>query len=740
MQKVSQAYKKSMKSSLRERAYIMLSFGLINQTAQNSAKIENGDFAYYSNPSNMFRQNKEGDVYATMEENFTTVDGGMYFLPRESQIPENFNTGIVSKDLVSAGTYELTITFNVTISEFKGLTIDFGENYPVDFDITCETGTVLEVRDNTQSVYVTENVIDKTSYIKLTFYKMKNVNSRLRIYSIRFGYGLIYYNDSVMDSSLESYVSPIGEDLPQIDFTVQLKNYDKYFNVDNPNSAVNFLETGQTMDIYYGYQLPDTDKVEWLQGGHLVCSEWESDDTSATIKCQDVFRSMDTEYYKGVYSDTPVSFYDLAVAVLTDAGKTDYYLDPLLKRLYSKNPLPRTDSKQALQIIANACRCVLTQTRAGKISIRSNFIPEVTVSCNEEESYSHVENILTDDTKDEYGSFALDYTTSHGEMGFLPQDVSEASLHTGFISKEQSNEDCTFTTNPVITLTQEAASTHFALILKFGSALPAEFIIRTYNNGELVEEITVDDDITKTTDITHDFDDFEVMTIEFTKTAEPYNRIILNYVSLTNMSDFKMERRDMLSSPTAVKQELVKEVIVPCYVYQKGTALESVTGEEVTVSAGDIVTYYVSEPYHGFVAELENVTDGVTVTDSGCYYVTVKYNVSGTYQLSIQAYKYVTSEKYASCKLNDKGKTITWDNPMISDAEMAQDLANWLGEYYQSGIEYEYKSRGNPELDANDIIYQQNDFQDTMRVNVYRVNLDFKQAFSGSIIARRLGG
>ena len=54
MQKVSKAYKESMKSSLRERAYIMVSFGLINQEAQSKAKIEdvviriNQLFSYYS--------------------------------------------------------------------------------------------------------------------------------------------------------------------------------------------------------------------------------------------------------------------------------------------------------------------------------------------------------------------------------------------------------------------------------------------------------------------------------------------------------------------------------------------------------------------------------------------------------------------------------------------------------------------------------------------------------------------
>ena len=39
MQKVSNTYKESMKSSLRERAYIMLSFGLINQEEHGTVNL-----------------------------------------------------------------------------------------------------------------------------------------------------------------------------------------------------------------------------------------------------------------------------------------------------------------------------------------------------------------------------------------------------------------------------------------------------------------------------------------------------------------------------------------------------------------------------------------------------------------------------------------------------------------------------------------------------------------------------
>lgn len=740
MQKVSAEYKKSMKSSLRERAYIMISFGLINQEAQAKAKIDSGEFSYYSNTSNVFGQKDDSSIYATLEEDFTRVDGSMYFLPREQTGANYIDTGLISKKLVSEAHYELTINLHIIATDFKGLTINFGENYPVDFDIVGEDGSTIEIRDNDTGDFSTEEVIGNTSYIKLIFYKMKHPDNRLRIYSIRFGYGLVYYNDSVLDSTLESYVSPIGADVPQIDFSVQLENYDKYFNVDNPHSAINFLETGQEMDIFYGYQLPDSGEIEWVRGNHLLCSEWESDDYTATIRCQDIFRSMDTEYYKGTYDPNGVSFYDLAVRVLEDAGETDYYIDPRLKKLYTKNPLPRVETKQALQIIANACRCTLTQTRYGKPSIKSNFTPEVSVSCNAEESYSNIQNVLKDDDKSEYATLSTNYTTADGKMYFLPKAGSKATAYTGFISSALSDENGVFNTNPVITLKQEATCMYYGLQLRFGNALPAAFIVKTYNNNELVGEYEVTEDIQKNTILIHDFDDFDVMKIEFTKTAEPFNRIVLNYVAFGDVTDFTMERRDMTSSPTAIKQELVKEVIVPCYSYQSGVENETVVSEDITVKAGDVITYYIGEPCYGYTATIDEKSNGVSITSTGSYYVTLTYNVTGSYRLEIKAYKYKIVEKYASVKLHEIGKTIKWENPMISDMTMAQDLAEWIGDYYKSGIEYEYNSRGNPELDANDIIYQENDFHDGMKVKAYRVTLNFKQAFSGAITARRIGG
>lgn len=737
MQRVSREYRESMKQSLRERAYIMITFGLVNQEAQAKATVADGQYAYFSNSTNIFGRSNDEITYATLEENFTRVDGSMIFLPR---IGGQFvDTGIVSDSLISNEGCVLTINLNTGVTDFKGLTINFGENYPVDFNIVSSAGKVIEFRNNDKAKWSTEEVLEDTSYIKLIVYRMKSPRTRLRIYSIMFGYGLVYYNDSVMSSTLDSYVSPIGADVPQFDFSVTLKNYDHYFNVDNPKSAINYLETGQEMNIMYGYATPGSDDIEWIQGNHLLCAEWESDDSTATIRCNDVFRNMDGEYFKGQYSAEGKNYYTLAQDILREAKVSDYYIDPRLRNLHTNNPLPRVKYKEALQIIANACRCVLTQSRDGKIQIKSNFMPESTITCNEQAYYSRVANISSNNNKDEYATLSKDYTKVDGSMFFLSRNNN--TLNTGFVSWRVSNARGEFSVNPIVKIKLEAIRAYYGLKMEFGTALPAEFIIRTYRGEELVNTYRIgQDEISQTSVILRSFDDFDLMEIEFTKTAIPYNRIILNHFSLSDVVNFTMERRDMLSSPKAIKQELIKEVVVPYYTYQTNDKEENLVYTDIDVTAGEVQTYYLQDASYGYTVKLDESSTGTNILASGNYYITIRFNETGNYRLSIQGHRYKIIERQVKVALNSKGKTIKWENPLINNSAMANDLAKWLSEYYTAGIEYEYDTRGNPELDATDIIYQENEFRTGMTVNVYRHTLRFNQAFSGRVTARRVGG
>lgn len=738
MQRVSNTYRQSMKSLLRERAYIMISFGLFNQMAQANATVTEGEYAYYSN-FDIFEDYKESAVYATLEENFTKTDGSMIFLPRKEKAGF-YDTKLITKDLVTEKTCEVKINLNMHATSIKGFTILFGENYPIDFDVIGNTGQTIEVRGNDKREWRTEEVIAGVTSIKLVFTKMKNLHSRLRIYAIKFGYGLIFGNDSVIDSSLTNYVSPIAADLPQIDFSVRLDNYDQYFNTDNPNSAINYLETGQEMNVMYGYNLPNSTKIEWIQGTRLLCSGWESDESTATIRCQDSLRNLDTEFYKGIYYENGKDLYSLAIDVLEDAGITKYYIDPMLKNLKTKNPIPKVKHKEALQIIANVSRCTLSQSRTGYIQIKSNFMPKVSVNTNGETSYSKSPNILKESEKAEYASLAENYTKADGNTFFLSKS-GEAVLETGYVSKEISGDDGKFKNNPVITFSMDNTKNYYGIRLVFGKSLPKQFIVRSYVETKLVNEYEVNsDEISKSTTVVRDFDDCDEMQIEFIQTEIPHNRITLNHFSLNNVADFKMEKQDIMSPLKSIKQELTKEVIVQCYDYQPGNADENVFSGNISAVSGKTETFYIQNPSYNYRVMLNNNTGLADVIGWGNYYVTIRYKVTGDYKLDIRGYRYKITERQVIRSLNPEGKSVKWKNPLVSDMDTAEKLAKWLGDYYKANLEYEYDTRGNPEIDATDIICQENEFVEDMKVNVYRHTLQFSQAFRGKVVARREGG
>mgnify|MGYP007047905893 CR=1 FL=1 len=741
MQKVSKAYKESMKSALRERAYIMVSFGLVNKEAQTGAKVDEGNYAYYSSDKKIFSEQNDSVIYGTLEENFTKIDGSMFFLPRNLDNSFFYDTGMVSNGLVSDNSFEAVINFNTLPISFKGLTVTFGENFPTDFDVITSSKTV-KISENTASKWSTEEVFENTGYIKFVFYRMKNPKSRLRIYNILFGYGLIYTNESVISSSLTSCVSPICAEIPQIDFSVTLKNYDRYFDIDNPSSAINFFENGQEADISYGYTITGTDSIEWIPGGHLYCSDWESDDTSATIRCCDVFRNMNGEYTKGAYSLAGKSYHKLAQDIFADMGISDYYIDPSLKNLFSCNPIPKVSQKEALQIIANACCCVLTQSRSGRIQIKSNYTPELSVSDNGGESYSDSENITERTNTLTYASLCEDFTTVDGGMLFLPRN-SEEYLKTGYVSKEISDSNGKFESNPTITVTMNAVKSYYGLKLVFLSVLPSAFVIRTYNDNKPADEYSINsDEIDRVTVILREFSDCNSMQIEFTETSVPNNRIYLQYLGLDDTVDFTMSYKDMITYPKMIKQSAVKEIVVPVYVYQPGNEESGVISENITVESGAVETYYMQEPTHGYSVKINEEDSGskVTILEQGAYFVKIRFNVSGTFKLEINGRRYRIIEKNITKQINARGDAVRWENPLVSNTQTAEKLADWLAEYYSANAEYEYETRGNPELDSTDVIYQENEFVPNMRVSICNHTIEFNQSFKGKITTRKIGG
>ena len=363
MQYVSSEYRKQMHRSMRNKSYMRVSLGLINQAAQRGAEIEEGDFMPGSDLKAPIDNDIVTKVYATYEENWNSLDGSVYFMPRNGKY---FQQAAVTEELVSSHP-SITINFNTedTVS-LKGITLKFGKSWPVRFSVTTENGTV-EYENNSRK-FITEDTYDEITFMTITALEMSRGETRFRLEQFTCGIGIEFDDNKIIEAKLKSSLSSIAEKLPTIDFSVTIENMDKYYNVDNEDSAINYVETGQELTVYWGYGLDDG-SIEWFKGATLYMQEWSADETTAEFSAVDRFEYMDDEYKRGVYNPQGISLYNLAIDVFSDAGidNDKYWIDPYLKTITVNNPLPVMSHKECLQLIANAARSVLSINAGGMV-------------------------------------------------------------------------------------------------------------------------------------------------------------------------------------------------------------------------------------------------------------------------------------------------------------------------------------------------------------------------------------
>ncbi len=735
MQAASAAYKKAMKEILRNHSFMRVTIGMINQTAQASAAVADpAAFTYFSSLKKPFDNYQVTELYEGCDQDWSAVDGSMYFLPREK--PDVvLNAGLVTEELLGA----IEIRFPVALS-IKGLTVEFGKAYPVDFSIVSDQSTV-EIKDNGDGHFVTEEIFEEATFLRFVPARMVNGQSRLRIHQITMGIGIYFDNQKILSASKKEHISPITEELPTIDFSMTAENRDRQFDIENSESSVQFLEIGQNVEVLHGQELEDG-TVEWMPGAKLSLKDWSADDEELEISATDRFDTMEDTYYRGAYHPEGISLYDLADDVFQDAGvdSRDYYLDPYLKNVLVKNPVPAVAHKEALQLIANAGRCIIYQDREGKIFLKSSFIPDMAASAEDETYFSQAEHILDGQPKAEYGLAGQDYTAAGSAQYFLPHS-GETTLHLGYISEAVADSQGTFEVNPRVTIQLEAAFKCFGLTLEFGRNVPQEVIFHAYYNNEAQESYTVSE-LEESTMISHEFPEFDRLVLEFSKGA-PNNRVILDNVLFGDSTDYSLEYgSELTKTPKGTQLTKVKELQVIRTLYGAGAEEQELAKETVVFDEENRqYTFYLSNASYGFSAAITEPGDGqsVQIVSSSAYYVTVEAaGVSGAVEVTITGREYTVTQAKTVRQLHTTGTVETWENPLVSESSLAADLAQWVGDYLASDREYDLSYRGEPRLDANDIAFLENKYVPDLLIRLYDHTLNFKGgALSGTIKARR---
>lgn len=736
MQAASQAYKEEMRKQLRDHSYIRVTIGLINQEAQASASVPDPqNYTYYSNLRHPLDNYAVEALYATCDQDYTTVDGSMYFLPH-SRADAVLNQGIVTEGLLGA----IEIRFPVQL-DIKGLTVEFGKAYPVDFLIESDDNTV-EVNGNASGHFVTEEIFSGATYLRFVPTAMVNGQSRLRIHMITMGIGIYFDNRKIISATKKERVSPVMEDMPTVDFELVVDNKNRAFDIENEESTVNFLEIGQEINVIYGQELDDG-SVEWMPGATVYLREWSADDKEMSFTATDRFDGMNGTYYRGKHYADGISLYDLAVDVLEDAGvdSRTYWLDSYLRGITVNNPIPAVSHREALQLIANAGRCLLYQDREGNIFMKSSFVPDMAASSGNEAYFSNAGAVLDGTDKDEYGLVSHDYTDVRPTQYFLPRQAEgDTYLNTGYISDAVALEDGTFAANPTVEIRAEAAFKCFGITLQFGRNYPSEMVFRAYLFDDLQEDYIVTG-LTETTVVSHEFPEFDRLVLEFTS-GIANNRVELNNIYFGDSTDYELSYgQELIKTPKGTQLAKVRELQMTRTMYTEGIEKKSIVKETISVTVADnSYTFYLSSPAHGYSVSIVGALadQSIRIVDSSAYYVTVELSgVTGTAEVEISGYEYTVTQALVSCKLNPTGSLETWENPLVSDTVHAADIADWVGDYMRADREYELTYRGEPRIDANDIAFLENKYVPDLLICVFEHTLKFNGALSGSIKARR---
>lgn len=740
MQKVSKEYKEAMKKPFRNRGYIKATIGIINSDAQDNivaTELEN-NFTYFSDSQKIFSGYEVEKIYATAEQEFSKVDGSMYFLPISNNGMEYYNNGAVSDVLLGSFYVDFSGT---TGYDIKGLTVDFGEYYPTSFTVEWDGG--VNRYENNSRLFVTEDVFYNVSYFKIKALSMVNGQGRLRIYQFSCGISKTFLNKDVLNYSLKDYVSPITETIPSQDMSLEVDNQNLYYSVDNSESDFSFLEVGQEIRVAFGYDVTGNGDIEWLPPNTCYLKTWKADDVKAKFTATDQFDYLTGKYYKGEYKSNGISLYNLAIEVLNNAGITDerdYYLDPYLKDVIVYNPMPVVKNSEALQIIANAGRCILYQDRNKRIRMKASFVPDMEVSSNNKTEYSNIEKLLKDTKKDFYAVQSNDFSVLDGSLFFMPE-MEEVKSNTGYVSNSIADSDGNFEENPKITIALEAAFVAYGILIKFRNVWPEEFVITTF-----YEDVEVQKKIIANTELEYsDFDEFDLfdrMEIEFTK-GYPDSRIFIDSILINDITDYTLSRNlDIINNPTGERESKIKSISVQRTLYRESTELKEIKTEEIVLNSGTTqYEIYFTNPVYGLEATLEDSTANVSILYQSCYMAVIEFSdivTDGTVvKYVVKGYEYVTDLFSYIVPHNQYGEEKTWKNPLISTVEHAKDLEEWLAAYYLGDVSYNVKWRGDPRTDANDLFYLELKNRETSLIRAYEKQISFSGAWQETIKARK---
>ena len=167
------------------------------------------------------------------------------------------------------------------------------------------------------------------------------------------------------------------------------------------------------------------------------------------------------------------------------------------------------------------------------------------------------------------------------------------------------------------------------------------------------------------------------------------------------VTDFYLDFKLALAKPTVTRTKELKSVDVKVHSFTPRGYTESIFDSGMVEVHGETVIQANYNPAIDISAEIT----GGTLVSAEYYARTAFVRVSGDGVVNVVLTGRMLDETQStvSVKENNTGDICPMDNPLITDAAVAQDVGEWVGRYLRNRNSYETNFRQDFRLDANDM-------------------------------------
>lgn len=387
MYQTTDKYKTESRQVIRNQSLLRVTLGVVEPDAAYESTVDSSDDVYFADTQNVVHKTGTAFEYATLETNRFILDGSQVLLPESDFAYQGFVSTVVSDD---GGAFTdapyLAFSFSESFA-FVGLTLWFSDHLDGDrpSDVTVTASLSGEEKFNKSYTVTGQQLVisdaippiegEYVDNITVHFNSTRVPNRRIRVVGVAFGVVLEFDNETINSADWKRSISLISTELPAESMSVSVIDADKNFSPEKPQGIYAYLQERQPLSSRIGYEL-NNGSAEWIDTGAMYTTSGFSVDANSsipilTLEAQSTLLSLTETWDKGVYTARGRSFYDLAKEMLDGAELMHprYELSDKLKQYSTVYPLPRDAIRNNLQLIANACMCILYTDRAGVIHI-----------------------------------------------------------------------------------------------------------------------------------------------------------------------------------------------------------------------------------------------------------------------------------------------------------------------------------------------------------------------------------